>query len=81
MVIQNQLLRGPHKLFRVANKLVITLIFRATCKYFTWDKVFQNGPIKTCGRQPSKKLKGSKADHILSKFLSAIFHKFYFAHS
>ena len=52
MVIQNQLLPGPHKLFRVANKLAITLIFRATCKYFTWDKVFQNGPIKTCGRQP-----------------------------
>ena len=81
MVIQNQLLPGPHKLFRVANKLVITLIFRATCKYFTWDKVFQNGPIKTCGRQPSKKLKGSKADHIPSKFLSAVFHELYLVHS
>ena len=23
-----------------------------------WDKVFKNGPCKTCGRQPLKNLKG-----------------------
>ena len=25
---------------------------------YKWDKVFQNGPIKICGRQPLKNLKG-----------------------
>ena len=34
----------------------------------TWDKVFKNGPSKTCGRQPLKSLK-------------AAFHKFYLVHS
>ena len=24
-----------------------------------WDKVFKNGPSKTCGRQPLKHLKGN----------------------
>ena len=33
-----------------------------------WVEVFKNGPSKTCGRQPSK------ADHITSNFLKAVFH-------
>ena len=35
-------------------------------------KIFKNGPSKICGRQPS--------DHITSKFLKAVFHKFYLVH-
>ena len=34
--------------------------------YFKWDKVFKDGPSKTCGRQPFKNLKGYgllEADH------------------
>ena len=34
--------------------------------YFKWDKVFKDGPSKTCGRQPLKNLKGYgllEADH------------------
>ena len=34
-----------------------------------WVKVFKNGPIKICGRQPLKNFK--------SIFLKAAFHKFY----
>ena len=46
--------------------------------------VFMNGPSKICGRQPLNNLKGYgllKADHILSKFLKVVFHKFYLVHS
>ena len=49
-----------------------------------WDKVFKNGPSKTCGRQPLKNLKGyglPKADHTPSNFLTAAFHKFYLVDS
>ena len=42
-------------------------------------KVFKNGPIKICGRQPLKSLKWhALADHITSK---AVFHKFYLVYS
>ena len=41
-----------------------------------WDKVFESGPSKTCGRQPLKHLKGSR-----SNFLKAVFHNFYLVHS
>ena len=46
--------------------------------------VFMNGPSKICGRQPLNNLKWYgllKADHILSKFLKVVFHKFYLVHS
>ena len=53
-----------------------------------WDKVFNNGPNKICGRQPLKSLKGyglleadHKADHTPSNFLKAVFHKFYLVRS
>ena len=49
-----------------------------------WDKVFKNGPSKICGKQPLKNLKEYgllKADHTLSNFLKAVFHKFYLLHS
>ena len=48
-----------------------------------WDKVFKNGPIKNCGRQPLKNLK----DMICLNrpypfnFLKAVFHKIYLVHS
>ena len=46
------------------------------------DKVFKSGPSKICGRQPLKNLKGYEGmiwfevDHIPSKILKAVFHKF-----
>ena len=48
------------------------------------NKVFKNGPSKTCGRQSLKNVKGyslPKTDHFPSNSLKAIFHKFYLAHS
>ena len=44
---------------------------------YIWDKVFNNGPSKTCGRQPLTNLKGRglpKADQIPLNFLKAVFH-------
>ena len=52
--------------------------------YFKWDKVFKDGPSKTCGRQPLKNLKAYgllEADHTPSNFLKAVFHKSYLIHS
>ena len=49
-----------------------------------WDKLFNNGPSKICGRQPLKNLKGHgvlKADHSLSNFLKTVFHIFYLVRS
>ena len=49
-----------------------------------WDKVFKNGPSKTCGRQPLKNLKGYgllQADHTPSKYVKAVFNKFYLVQS
>ena len=48
------------------------------------DKVFKNGPSKTCGRQPLKNLKWyglPKADISLSNFLKAVIHKFHLFYS
>ena len=45
-----------------------------------WDKVFKNGQIKICRRQPLKDLRGEgllHAYHTSSKFLKVDFHKFY----
>ena len=45
---------------------------------------FNNGPSKTCGRQPLKDLKEYdllKVEHTPSNFLKAVFHKFYLVHS
>ena len=66
--------------FQVAFKLnsSFTVLFNTK-----WDKVFKNGPRKTCGRKPFKNLKGyglPKVDHTLSNFLKAVFNKFYLVH-
>ena len=53
----------------------------------SWFKVFKNGPSKSSGRQPLKKLKlvclsrPYQAHYIISNFLKAVFHKFYLVHS
>ena len=49
-----------------------------------WDKVFKNRQSKICGRQPLRNLKGYnllQTDHIPSKSLKAVFHKFCPVHS
>ena len=38
-----------------------------------WGKIFKNGLSEICGRQPL-------ADHITSKFLKAVYHKFCLVH-
>ena len=43
-----------------------------TTKY-VWEKVFQSGSSKICGRQPLKNLKGYG--------LLAVLHKFYLVHA
>ena len=40
-----------------------------------WEKVFNNGSTKNWGRETAW------ANHIPSKFLKAVFHKFYLVHS
>ena len=47
---------------------------------YVWDKVFNNGPSKICGRKPLKHLKRYGL-LILSNFLQAVFHKLYLVHS
>ena len=40
-----------------------------------WDKVFKNGPIKICGRQPLKNFKGYKGglpQILLGPFLNTL---------
>ena len=55
-------------------------IFQNTSFFITifsehiWDKVFENGPSKICGRQPLKNLKGYGLPRAVS-------HKFYLDHS
>ena len=49
----------------------ITKCVGATSEYnIIWVKVFNNRPSEICGRQPTK------ADHIISNFLKAVFNKF-----
>ena len=51
-------------------------------KHHIWQ-VFKNVPSKICGRQPLKNFKEYdllKANHTLSDFLKAVFHKFYLVH-
>ena len=44
-----------------------------------WVQVFNNGPSKVCGRQPLKIWRDMVG--FPSKFLKAVFHKFYLVHS
>ena len=57
----------------------LTILAEQLCDSPKWDKMFKSRPSKICGRQPLKDLRGyglSKADHIPSCFLKAVFHKF-----
>ena len=48
----------------------------------TWDKLFKNGPSKSCGRRPLKSLKLQVClDHFTSNFSKAGFHEFYLVYS
>ena len=37
--------------------VIIDIVIIITIITFIWDKIFKNGPIKICGRQPLKNLK------------------------
>ena len=65
--------------------LVVRERERINCQVWVWRKiwvnVFKNGSGKICGRQPLKILKWYGLWSITSKFLKAVFHKFYLVHS
>ena len=54
-----------HQTFTFSNNMSFQVIV-ATNQQYKWDKVFKNGPIKTCGRQSLKNR--PKTDNIPSNF-------------